>query len=370
APIAIPESSKIVNLDEPFTQDEEISVGSVEDTPVKSVTEEIPTEAFEQTQTLEIKQVLQDPVARDEQVDRNIPAKITVLTQEEIEFKQITEEPALRCPHCNEEHPAGSQFCPVTGRKILLPGVCPECGQPVEPQWQQCGYCGKELIQVVAIPHQQEAQTIDSQKVRWLIIGALLVAGGIACLLIGMVIVFNNFWKGANPKDATPMANIAPISSPISSPIAPTAIIVIATTIAPTQAVALPTFTPTPAVPNCPGMEIQSESRTGGIFLLICAKDQRYEVGPLADGVYKVGPNNMFFIYITYSGEVYAARIGDKKLTYIDRIKFFTMILKDDEPRFEIKFYGDHPYQLYVKEFFENQDKTIPIPRYITTPNY
>ena len=105
------------------------------------------------------------------------------------------------------------------------------------------------------------------------------------------------------------------------------------------------------------------------MFLLVCANDEIYEIGPLAQGVARVGPNKKFFIYITSYGEIYAARVGQTKPQFLTKIKWFEMINKDDEPDMEIKFLGDHPYRLYVKENALNQDETFNIPRAITTPN-
>jgi hypothetical protein len=390
AAIAMLVSSKTINLGEPITQDEKTSLGSVEDIPVIShsiTTDEISTETFainegeavstektaEPTQTFEIKQGLQSPIIQDEQVDINIPVESKVLTPEEIKFKQITGKPALRCSHCNEEHPEGSQFCPVTGRKIALPDVCPGCGKSVDPNWPHCGYCGRELIPAMAIPHRQEPQAIDSPKVRWLILGALIVVGCIICLLIGTATMYYVFWKVKSSGEATPIAIIAltqaatlPVFTPmhVSATMPPSAAL--------TQATDLPTATNTPSIPNCPGNKIQSvnEVYKNEVMLLeICANDQITEIGNLAYGVSRIGPNNMFFIYITLYGDVYAARVGDVKLTYLGKIKFFTMINKDDMPKLEIGFLGKHPYKLYVKEAVLKQNETIPIPRYITSPS-
>jgi hypothetical protein len=281
----------------------------------------------------------------------------------------------MQCPHCNQEHPEGALFCPVTGKKILIPLICPDCGRPVDPSWMHCSYCGRTLIQENGRSKKQEAQTTVSPQTPIITQGApknktgspiillLMIIGGIFCLLIVTLIMYNNFWNSDNKGEAAPKAIAALPSTNTPDFATQTAEVFL------TNTHSLPTFTLTSVVPHCPGMEIQSEQRTGGIFLLICAKNLRYEMGPLADGVFRVGPNNMFFIYITYYGEVYAARLGDDTLTHIDRIEFFNMILKNDEPKYEISFLGNHPYQLYVKEFFMYQDKTIPIPRYITTPN-
>jgi hypothetical protein len=133
------------------------------------------------------------------------------------------------------------------------------------------------------------------------------------------------------------------------------------------------------STPDCSGNKIQSVDevyKNYMVTLKICANNQITEIGNLAYGVSKIGPNNMFFIYITLYGDVYAARVGDSiKLTYIDKIKFITpigtidTINTDNLSKLEISFLGDHPYKLYVKDTVLYQNQTIPIPRSITSPS-
>ncbi|MEI8133245.1 MAG: hypothetical protein WCG34_12500, partial [Leptolinea sp.] len=46
----------------------------------------------------------------------------------------------MQCPYCQQEHPPGSQFCPLTGKKY-----CQKCGKPVELIWKKCASCGQSL---------------------------------------------------------------------------------------------------------------------------------------------------------------------------------------------------------------------------------
>jgi hypothetical protein len=62
----------------------------------------------------------------------------------------------MHCPHCNQEHPEGILFCPVNGKKILMPGVCPECGKSTDPNLLHCTFCGQKLIQAEATLNPQE----------------------------------------------------------------------------------------------------------------------------------------------------------------------------------------------------------------------
>ena len=119
----------------------------------------------------------------------------------------------MQCPHCNQEHPAGSQFCPTTGKKITMPEACPQCSKTIEQNWSHCIYYGQKLNQVEGIPNQQEEQATriprapiatrgsprtrtGSPKGRWLII-----MGGIGLLIIATVVVLIIIWKGTNPAE-------------------------------------------------------------------------------------------------------------------------------------------------------------------------
>lgn len=57
----------------------------------------------------------------------------------------------MKCPHCNQEHPDGFQFCPVTGKRIdalkaCTYADCPKFGQYVLPvNFNFCPECGKPI---------------------------------------------------------------------------------------------------------------------------------------------------------------------------------------------------------------------------------
>jgi formylglycine-generating enzyme required for sulfatase activity len=52
------------------------------------------------------------------------------------------------CPHCNQPHPSGARFCPVTGESIAPPIVfCKKCGKESKAGINFCPYCGgKEFL--------------------------------------------------------------------------------------------------------------------------------------------------------------------------------------------------------------------------------
>jgi serine/threonine protein kinase len=215
------------------------------------------------------------------------------------------------------------------------------------------------------------------------LITGLVVAGILGCVAIAAVGVLAFRGKGASASEL-PNENIsASIVSPVSIPATETNVPPPPATNTPdhtlmtaaavlTQAAALPTATKTPSGPNCPGNEIGSikEVYKNDVMLLeICSNNKITEIGNLAYGISRVGPNKKFFVYITLYGDVYVARVGNVKLNYLTKIKFFTMIKKDDVPNLEITFLGDHPYKLYVKEHVLNQNETIAIPRMFTSPS-
>jgi hypothetical protein len=65
----------------------------------------------------------------------------------------------MRCPHCDQKHPEDALFCPLTGKKILIPMVCPGCGTAVDPNWLHCGNCGQKIILVEEKSIQQAEMT-------------------------------------------------------------------------------------------------------------------------------------------------------------------------------------------------------------------
>jgi hypothetical protein len=128
----------------------------------------------------------------------------------------------MRCSYCNQEHPEGAQFCPMTGKKIIIPDVCPECGKAVNPTWQYCGYCGQTMIQATETPNQLEVQAeVHSQLPKTTLeaskpgvgskVPRLIISGGIGGLLIVAVVVIA-VWIGNHKGDVVPSAVDAPAS--------------------------------------------------------------------------------------------------------------------------------------------------------------
>jgi predicted amidophosphoribosyltransferase len=37
-----------------------------------------------------------------------------------------------KCPYCDQDHPIGARFCPVTGKELTEVKTCPHCGEMVQ----------------------------------------------------------------------------------------------------------------------------------------------------------------------------------------------------------------------------------------------
>lgn len=167
-----------------------------------------------------------------------------------------------------------------------------------------------------------------------------------------------------------PVDTVTPISSPAATPTAtPIPVIV------PTLTLTLfynPTFTLTPQWSVCPGIVISLTDTKKGDMLhfLRCEDGLEYDLGPLAKGVYAVGPNDKFFVYVTVDGFIYAARIGDLRLLNLYNLRnehIFSVFNKRVTPDFQISFVGEGPiYRLVLLEKNYYQKRVYDLPLRIT----
>jgi hypothetical protein len=132
-----------------------------------------------------------------------------------------------------------------------------------------------------------------------------------------------------------------------------------------------PAFTSTPsATPSPSPVTISVENTSEGDYLTINRSTDglQYKIGPLASGVYTIGPNSNFFVYCTVGGEVFASKIGDGYLTPIGNVgKYFTAMIKGSQPRLEIViFFNTNYYRADVRENDFNQNEIFLIPKNIT----
>ena len=178
-----------------------------------------------------------------------------------------------------------------------------------------------------------------------------------------------------------PDSNLSPIYSietsvmltvsatPVSSPtLAPTSTPSITHTPSPTPTLFFSsTATPTLQWSACPGIVITKTNNRKGdkLHILRCEDGLEYDLGPLAKGVYAVGPEDKFFVYITVGGIIYAAKIGDptlNKLYDLGREQIFG-INKRVTPDFKISFSGEGPiYRLVLVERNYDQKRVYELP--------
>src|SRR5512142_2413775 len=105
-----------------------------------------------------------------------------------------------------------------------------------------------------------------------------------------------------------------------------------------------------------------------GYFLTFCFGAQHYTYPSLEQGVYAVGGRGQFFIYVSNSGFVYAAHMGDKTLTRVGNVKNFIAVRTEGmEPRFQVRFLVGYPDLVQVVELNFGEKETFTLPRRITT---
>jgi hypothetical protein len=130
-------------------------------------------------------------------------------------------------------------------------------------------------------------------------------------------------------------------------------------------AIFISTDTPTP-IPSTVSITIE-DTKKGHYLNIARSTDQLvYKLGPLAEGTYKVGPTDDFLIYCTNDGAVYASKLGDPFLQLIGSVKYFTAILRNSIPKYEIDiFFNNGAYKVNIRERLFGQNEIIVIPRTI-----
>jgi hypothetical protein len=203
-------------------------------------------------------------------------------------------------------------------------------------------------------------------------------------LFIIVVILLLNACNLGVPK---PDLNLSPVLSSIETSAVLTVTAMAAISSTPTQTL-MPSSTPMPSATTtlmfaptatstqqwlaCPGIVITlTDTKKGDVLhILRCEDGFKYDLGPIAKGFYAVGPNDKFLVYVTLSGLVYAARIGDPLLDNLydlGREHIFTVFNKRVTPDFEISFAGDAPiYRLVLVEKNYNQKRVYNLPPRIT----
>jgi hypothetical protein len=135
---------------------------------------------------------------------------------------------------------------------------------------------------------------------------------------------------------------------------------------------AVPTPTPTQQWLACPGIvaTVTDTKKGDMLHILRCEDGFEYDLGPLAKGVYAVGPNDKFLVYVTIDGFIYAARIGDPYMHNLYNLKnehIYSVFNKRVTPDFKISFAGESPLlKLVLLERNYDQKRVYELPGGIT----
>jgi len=167
-----------------------------------------------------------------------------------------------------------------------------------------------------------------------------------------------------------PTNTVMPVSSPI-----PTLTFTPQVTLMPSATPTLfmaATVTATQQWLSCPGIVVTVTDTDAGdvLHILRCEDGLEYDLGPLAKGVYAVGPNDKFLVYVSLSGFVYGARIGEPFVNVLFNLlteREFSVLNKKVLPNFKISFVGEAPtYRLVLLERNYDQKRMYDLPARIT----
>jgi hypothetical protein len=106
------------------------------------------------------------------------------------------------------------------------------------------------------------------------------------------------------------------------------------------------------------------------LHILRCENGLEYDLGPLPSGVFAVGPNDKFLVYVASNGVVYGSRIGEPYLYVLynlTREHIFTVLNVGAAPDFKISFSdGDPIYRLVLVERNYDQKRMYDLPARLT----
>lgn len=112
------------------------------------------------------------------------------------------------------------------------------------------------------------------------------------------------------------------------------------------------TSTPTP-IPSTVTITVENSAKGSYLTISRSTDKLKYKIGPIAKGVYAIGPNDDFWVYCTLGGTVYAAKIGDPRLTTLGSVKSFAAIKRNILPDFHIVIHANN--DLYKAEIVESR---------------
>ena len=234
--------------------------------------------------------------------------------------------------------------------QVNINTTCPNCHQNISPLSRYCSICGWDINK----PEKQRTFRLY-HFARWLrkirrflyiiislIVFILIYGSGIfvraAAQSVGdqMAKAISNYSTANAPLPTlTPTSTpefVQPTEIPMTSTsefVQPTEIPMTSTPefVQPTQIpmTSTPEFVqPTETIGvSCSNVSANFNHTSKGYILHVnSCSGSGYNLGPLANGAYAIGPNQKFLVYVSASdGRVYAAQIGDNTLTQIDDLK-------------------------------------------------
>lgn len=130
--------------------------------------------------------------------------------------------------------------------------------------------------------------------------------------------------------------------------------------------VVIGTFTPTP-IPSTVTVEVENTAKGDYLNISRSTDNLKYRLGPIASGVYVIGPNDNFLVYCTNDGHVYAAKFGAEYLTLIGDVRKFTAVERNVPPNLQLViFVNNGRYKVDIREGRYNQNEIIVIPAKFT----
>lgn len=177
--------------------------------------------------------------------------------------------------------------------------------------------------------------------------------------------------EGAQPSesDFTPTRFVTAIFNPPTVTVAPTITagasqFEIIQTFAPLSVATLPTA----AATSLPAEVTITQTRESkGEYLLIIGGGYNYKLGPYAEGLYAIGPNKRFLVYVTDNAEVYAGKFGTTTLVKLAKLTIEFPGTLEESPLFNLSFHDNgYSYTLVIREKKYNSRNSVILPRSIT----
>jgi double zinc ribbon protein len=170
----------------------------------------------------------------------------------------------MRCPHCGQEHPDSTIFCPTTGRKLIATRYCSNCGAEIQESWRVCPKCGTpvdETIQSSFVDNKAKRSSIQSSKLIFVLLFALILLIAIAYLIFEQ--------RSETPQVLIDVATFSPTAT-----IAPTF------TTTPTPTI---TLTPTPVISWSKSVVESSGNRPGPFLSMDTGSDGTFDLAYFLD---------------------------------------------------------------------------------------